>query len=123
MEEDTTDDRKHDVKQAHVHPNYDWDYDYAILELKSPISLRSGVSPIYLPVGNEEFNQESLFLVSGWGVVPEMEGKPDKLRGVTIPWISPAECQHYGITTRMMCTGDLEKGGIGWCFGDSGGKR
>ena len=72
VEDDLTEDRMHEVKNIHKHPKYEVmpagvNYDFAILELMHPINMSSDAKAIFLPNGKEKYNDDSLFLTSGWG--------------------------------------------------------
>jgi len=129
LEKDLTQERKHEVKQAHLHPNYSYifnipNYDYAILELSDPILMKSHARAIFLPEENDEYSHDALFLMTGWGKMGLTEPSSDKLLGVTVPWVSPEDCQnaygHENVTEHMICSGHQD-GEIGSCRGDSGG--
>merc|ERR1711962_1980774 len=133
VNDDLTEDKKHAVKKIHRHPQYDkvdsWAfYDYALLELLDPIRLRLDAKAIFLPDGKEKYNDESLFLTSGWGRTSQ-GGFPslDALLSVTLPFVPYWVCKdayqrlNRKITPQMMCAGDIENGKIDSCQGDSGG--
>lgn len=65
--------------------------------------------------------------MSGWGNTNE-NGifLPNHLKKVSVPAVSNAVCKeayedNYLVKESMLCTGDMENGGIGSCQGDSGG--
>jgi len=128
---DMTEDKKHVVKKIHQHPQYEkvdgWNYyDYLLLELQDPIRLGLDAMAIFLPDGKEKFNQESLFLTSGWGRTSQGGPSSDVLLSVTVPFVPHGVCKDayqgmYQITPQMMCAGDMENGKIDTCQGDSGG--
>ena len=62
--------------------------------------------------------------VSGWGTTSSGGSQPTVLLRVDVPGISNAQCsQNYGgITSNMLCAGNVTHGGIDSCQGDSGGK-
>ena len=69
-------------------------------------------------------------MVTGWGqdISHDVDSTTDRLRKVGVPWVSDKYCKKnyekkgIKITPRMMCSGDVEKGTVDACQGDSGGK-
>jgi len=132
---------RHDILEFHDHPQYHSfdgiysDFDYSILELKQLIKMRPEARATHLPsLGDDEkFNrdQETRFLVSGWGRLWPHGDIPQKLMSVTVPSIPDDECKEsyaepkggilFKITPRMICAGDNDLGKIDSCQGDSGG--
>ncbi|MFZ9857619.1 MAG: DUF1986 domain-containing protein [Roseiflexaceae bacterium] len=116
------------VKRIVVHPNYNsstLDYDIALLELTTPLTLNSQVAPIYL-AGTRDmtlYNSGTVFTVSGWGHTAYSGSAAIKLRKVDVPVVSSITCDGaYGtITDRMFCAGNMASGGVDSCQGDSGG--
>ena len=113
---------RHKVKRAIMHPKY-WGndtflrYDFAILELRTPISIRPETSPIYLPLPNEpELNiRGTRFAVSGWGYTKwSPDSIPAHLQVVSMYQHNSSYCP---VRPDQFCAG-----GGGWtCKGDSGG--
>jgi len=124
---------RHNVKAINNHPNWNgasMDYDYSILELTEPISLsgNSKARAACLPAATDTiFDQiyEKNFTVSGWGALSQGGSTSKVLHHVTVPWVSDEDCKSsYGqttITSRMICAGNLQNGGVDSCQGDSGG--
>jgi len=126
VKDDLTEDRRYEVKKIYKHPKYDVPkYDFAILELTHPINMSSDAKAIFLPNGKEKYNQESLFLTSGWGATSLGGFSSDTLLSVTVPCVPHGVCENLyptgKITPQMMCAGDIENGKIDTCSGDSGG--
>jgi len=126
--QDLTEDNLVVLKKAHVHPKYDkntHNYDYAIMELMNPISINSDAKAIFLPDGSEKYNDKSLFFTSGWGLTSsdKPESLSDVLLSVTLPFVPHGVCKdiYSYLTPQMMCAGDIDKGKINACHGDSGG--
>jgi len=136
---------RHDITKYHDHESFlDIDeeysqYDYSILELAEPISIRKEARPIFLPT-TSNFGPDAKFLVSGWGrlaprEVPIYPAFPRELMSVTVPWVSDQDCKDaykepkpkgngwvkYVIDETMICAGDKLFGKIDACNGDSGG--
>jgi len=114
------------------------DYDISILEVNPPIKMRPEARAIFLPTPEDvNFNADSKFVNSGWGYLYEggRSNIPLILQSVTMPWISDAECRKLyaqpevcckgesliHVTESNICAGDIDKGKIGFCNGDSGG--
>lgn len=109
------------------HPQYNAntvDFDVAVLWLSSPLNLGTHpISVVPLPSQNEGVGIGQLAQVSGWGTVCENCATSPRLRYVSVPIVSNADCnQAYrgGITDRMICAG-FPEGGRDACQGDSGG--
>ena len=120
----------HNIKSINNHPKYDCfsiDYDYTILELAVAIDLTgsSKARPACLPdAGDIAFVTGTNFVVSGWG--RRGDGSiGGKLHHVTVPYVDDATCQEAylprGITSRMICAGNVENSRVTSCHGDSGG--
>ena len=87
--------------------------------------VRYDAKAIFLPNGNEKYNDESLFLTSGWGKTRDGGHSSDLLLSVTLPFVPHGVCKDKYfelLTPQMMCAGDIENGKIATCGGDSGGK-
>jgi len=126
--QDTTEDNLVVLKKAHVHPKYNqgtaFNYDYAIMELMNPIRIFSDAKAIFLPDASDKYNDKSLFLTSGWGLTKNGgEIASDVLLSVTLPFVQHGVCKdrYSRLTPQMMCAGDMDKGKIDACKGDSGG--
>ena len=113
---------RHVVKRAIIHPKY-WTndtftrYDFAILELRTPISIRPETSPIYLPLPNEpELNiRGTRFAVSGWG---HTKWSPDYIP----PDLQVVSMYQHNSSYCPVHPDEFCAGGGGWtCKGDSGG--
>lgn len=115
------------VTEIRRHPSYNeatTDYDIALLRLAEPTTqtVVALLAEAMLPVDLTG----SIATVIGWGLTNPGDGKsrPDGLRELTVPIVSPRACTFsYGllrdvITPRMMCAGYRE-GGRDSCAGDS----
>ncbi|GAB6028385.1 Transmembrane protease serine 9 [Chamberlinius hualienensis] len=118
-----------DIVQVWINGGFNFksfDYDVAILKLKSPVPLGHNVVPICL-VGDDRmrYNRNQVMAV-GWG--REREAVPlssEVLRKVNVPIINSRTCarayrRFRTITDRMLCAG-FRRGGRDTCQGDSGG--
>lgn len=120
--------QRRSVKRIIVHPNYNnstLDYDIALLELTTPLTINSQVAPIQL-AGNSNgslYDAGTVLTVSGWGHTSYSGSAAIKLRKVNVPVVSSLTCNDaYGsITERMFCAGNMASGGVDSCQGDSGG--
>ena len=101
------------------HPSYDsytLDYDFAILELSSPLSFNAATQAI--STAGSDPADGTISTVSGWGET--LEGNDDGfLRAVDVPIVSRSLCNSQyaefgGITDSMICAG-YEQGGRDAC--------
>lgn len=117
------------VSKIIMHPSYDvytTDYDIALLKLKKPVSLTTGVQMIPLASSTNAslYAADVSLTVSGWGTTSSGGFTSQYLRKVNVPVVVNTQCNamYYGeITERMMCAGDTVSGGVDSCQGDSGG--
>jgi len=136
----SSDGATHKVCDITVHPDYQkeqlFDYDFAIIRLKSPVAFDSKSNVACLPL--DQFKGDALAgengTISGWGRQDEIENggeSSDDLMSVEVPLLTEDLCNEYyakypffynfrPITKRMICAGTT-KGGIDSCAGDSGG--
>lgn len=116
---------QYSVSKVVKHENYDpstLDYDVALLQLSSPVTLSDDVQPVRLaPDSSGDFSGVSSTIV-GWGATSEGGSISSVLRQVSVPIISNGACSNYydGITARMLCAYETG-GGKDSCQGDSGG--
>ncbi|RZC38483.1 Trypsin and/or DUF1986 domain containing protein, partial [Asbolus verrucosus] len=117
------------VSKVHDHPNFNRftaDYDIAVLELETPLTLGRFVAPIVLPSENQTWPAGTEVFVSGWGALSEDAATfPTNLQGVALEIVDEAACvSAYGmvylVTERMLCAG-VNEGGKAACHEDSGG--
>ncbi|KAJ8932956.1 hypothetical protein NQ314_014335, partial [Rhamnusium bicolor] len=100
------------------------DYDIALIQLVSPITIRNASSIPLVPSGTGPATG-AIATVTGWGDLTEGGNVSATLRVVQVPIISQANCRAaYNrtiVTDRMFCAGVLGIGGKDACQGDSGG--
>jgi len=125
----------HTVKSIQPHKRYKkrtFDFDYALLTLNEAVSIEAKHQPACLPTaGSWLFKDNRLkkkrFTVSGWGALRENGDGPSKLHSVNVPFVKWKLCKKLykkkrtKVTWRMLCAGNVWKGGIDACQGDSGG--
>lgn len=122
----------HKVRRIINHPYYKnaaQGYDFSILELENPIDLssKSNARPACLPSPSDTrfFKLGTKFVVSGWGRLAGHLNGPASLHHVTLPWVHVSATRKFGVAERyrktMMCAGNMERGGVSACRGDSGG--
>merc|ERR1719367_1962974 len=105
------------------HPDYNsinYDNDYSILTLATPVEFSAAIAPACLPSTNSDF-AGVLATVSGWGTLSSGGNQPTVLNEVDVTVQSNAECNSAygsGITDNMICAADAGKDS---CQGDSGG--
>lgn len=119
------------LKQIIPHPDYVFTYithsDVALLQLREEIEYSDEVQPICLPSGREPKHGQHCH-ITGWGYT---HGKGEvlshHLRHASIPMVNFSQCRKTGIWYKLlkedvhMCGGDVNRGGIDSCGGDSGG--
>ncbi len=116
-----------DVDKIVVHPKWEqtdteYDYDAALLKLKTPAKL---VEPIALMPANDDLAAGLSVRVSGWGAISEGGPGSEKLLYVDVPVVGNEECNKPDsydgrVSAQMFCAGERE-GGLDSCQGDSGG--
>ena len=123
------------IKRIINHPNYNpsnFDYDIALLELVTPMTMTAQVGlaePGFLPGSSALYADGVSAVVAGWGTTSYGGSSASSLLKVSVPIVQNDRCDDaYGllstpqpITSRMVCAGDYDVGGIDACQGDSGG--
>jgi len=121
------------ISRVITHASYDasiYDYDIALLELATPMTMTAqvGVAQLgFLPTAATLYADGAITTVAGWGTVSYGGSSSSTLRKVSVPVVINSHCDDtyinisQPITTRMMCAGDYDNGGIDACQGDSGG--
>ncbi|XP_026021878.1 transmembrane protease serine 9-like [Astatotilapia calliptera] len=117
------------VTQIIKHPNYNSgtnDNDVCLLQLSSPVTFSSYISPVCLAASDSIFYSGVNSWVTGWGNIGRGVPlpSPQNLMEVEVPVVGNRQCNcNYGvgsITDNMICAG-LSAGGKDSCQGDSGG--
>lgn len=109
-----------------VHPSYNptsFEFDFAILQMSSPVAFTTAVQPACIPAGGTSANPYTgvLAVISGWGSLQESPTVPaTTLQAAIVTVLPPGFC---GATTSsplpsQMCAFGLFKDA---CQGDSGG--
>jgi secreted trypsin-like serine protease len=116
-----------DVDKIFVHPKWrqtgtQYDFDAALLKLKTPVTV---VAPIKLIAPNGALPEGPTVRVSGWGAISEGGPVSEKLLYVDVAVVSNAECNKPDsydgrVSAQMFCAGSRQ-GGLDSCQGDSGG--
>ena len=119
-----------EIEQIITHEQYNpstYDYDIALMKLKTPIKFTPRVRPVCLPDDDMDFSAGTNCYVTGWGALQEGGRFPKRLYQAKVPLVDRQQCAKdyreihgYTITERMRCAGHLA-GGIDACQGDSGG--
>jgi secreted trypsin-like serine protease len=120
------------VRRIVNHPEYrrptQFSNDVSILELATPLTLGSHVSPICIPAadnGNTVAGNGNTAFVTGHGTTRSGGQISEALMQVIVPFVSNEQCgQSYGssaIDDTMVCLGNFNQGGKDSCQGDSGG--
>uniref|UniRef100_A0A1B0DPI1 trypsin n=1 Tax=Phlebotomus papatasi TaxID=29031 RepID=A0A1B0DPI1_PHLPP len=111
------------------HPKYRYgishDYDFTICKLIKPLELGKNIQAVKLPKQDEMLHNDSVFLISGWGMLGEKYHVSKVLRAVYVPIYPRHNCfTHYKaydlVTSRMICAA-YDEGGMDACKLDSGG--
>ncbi|XP_041920036.1 ST14 transmembrane serine protease matriptase a [Alosa sapidissima] len=117
---------KRDLKQVISHPSYNaytFDFDIALMELDSPVTLSDYIRPICLPSPSYMFPAGHSVWITGWGATREGGYGPNVLQKAEVRIINSTVCNDLmggQLTSRMLCAGVLA-GGVDACQGDSGG--
>ncbi|KAK6741788.1 hypothetical protein RB195_009577 [Necator americanus] len=113
------------VIEIHTHPEFSqphrFSHDISLLRLSQPVSYTKHIQPICISRKKRELSLEKTGIVTGWGTTSEGGPVSDKLRQVTVPFLSRKECEReYNgeIDDSMTCAG---RRGVDSCQGDSGG--
>ena len=114
------------VKRIRNHPRfspYTFNNDFSLIELTMNITVELGIKEaIGLPTNDDEIEDGTDTLVSGWGRTQKINEPREVLRGVIVPTVNSKKCKEAynnvaGITNQMICAGDFSKGGIDSCQG------
>lgn len=109
------------VKTIKMHPLYNpfnFNYDFALLILAKPITLKAQVKAIVkLPAQNEPIADGTAAFVSGWGDTLDANESSNLLRGVTVPIVNQNVCRtaYSNLSPQMVCAGDMTNGDIDSC--------
>nr|Q58L93.1 RecName: Full=Venom prothrombin activator porpharin-D; Short=vPA; AltName: Full=Venom coagulation factor Xa-like protease; Contains: RecName: Full=Porpharin-D light chain; Contains: RecName: Full=Porpharin-D heavy chain; Flags: Precursor [Pseudechis porphyriacus]AAX37263.1 factor X-like protease porpharin D precursor [Pseudechis porphyriacus] len=117
------------VDKAYVHTKFvlaTYDYDIAIIQLKTPIQFSENVVPACLPTAdfaNQVLMKQDFGIISGFGHTRSGGQTSNTLKVVTIPYVDRHTCMlssDFRITPNMFCAGydTLPRDA---CQGDSGG--
>ncbi|CAK8686586.1 unnamed protein product [Clavelina lepadiformis] len=120
--------RDMDVKEIYMHPRYDdqtYDFDVALLRLKTPVTFSDEISPICVPPFTHMFHPDQKCWITGWGSSYKDGPGSDLLQEVEVTIMTSLICNRpmwYAgkITHRMFCAGHIT-GKADSCQGDSGG--
>lgn len=119
----------HEVEMTVRHSRFvkeTYDFDIAVLRLKTPIRFRRNVAPACLP--EKDWAEATLLtqktgIVSGFGRTHEKGRLSSTLKMLEVPYVDRNTCKlssSFGITPNMFCAGyDAQPEDA--CQGDSGG--
>jgi trypsin len=115
------------VRKINDHPLYDGgivNFDFSLLKLAKAIVLKPGVKEIIQMPALNAPSPLGPALASGWGATNNTKESELILRGVILPILSDQKCKEIypDMTSQKFCAGNVEKGGVSVCFGDSGGE-
>jgi len=118
------------VSEIHVNPKYQVvlatpRYDITLLKLEKPVDFDEDVSPVCLPVQDEELPAAGTGVwITGWGDTTEGGKDSQNLEQTSVPVVDSKTCLSTYPTrfddTTQFCAG-LKQGGKDTCQGDSGG--
>lgn len=118
---------KKSISKIIKHPFYNttrneylWDYDIALMKLKTPVEYSKSISPICLPNGKIP-SIGDVGIIVGWGDTKDNKdsGKDSKLKQTPITLNNLTVC-YDKLSDRQLCAGDF-KPIHDSCQGDSGG--
>lgn len=117
------------VDKIYVHQKFvlaTYDYDIAIIQLKTPIRFSENVIPACLPTAdfaNQVLMKQDAGIISGFGRIQERGRTSNTLKVVTLPYVDRHVCKlssNFPITENMFCAGYHTQAQDA-CQGDSGG--
>lgn len=96
--------------------------DWAVVRLERELDL-----PTIHLVADDRYDRGT-FTVLGWGAVHEGGSSQRRLRAAAVPFVDDEDCEDSYepmgfrvIEAKMICAGNLRRGGVDSCQGDSGG--
>jgi len=119
------------IEKFWVHPNFSHggapnDYDITLVKLESDVTLNEFVRPACLPKDTDRLQGGDKVVTIGWGQTDEGH-EAELLQQVVLEVVDSETCkadwesQGGKIDETMVCAGNQTFGGVGSCFGDSGG--
>jgi len=113
-----------EIEKIIIHPKYGsdgYDYDVAVLKVKTPFQFNDNVQPIEL-FPTTDLPTGSKAQTSGWGRLSAGGPIPNHLQKLEVTLYEDSVCENaYGstFTSNMVCAGNID-GGHCVCNGDSG---
>lgn len=113
------------VRKIVNHPDYDpvtKKFDIALLHLTKKITMKPGEKEIIkLADKDEEVDDGSLMMVSGWGDTLNINESTLMLRGVEVPVVNQEKCKevYSNLSDEMLCAGYFDEGGKDSCQGEN----
>ncbi|XP_047612048.1 coagulation factor X isoform X1 [Phacochoerus africanus] len=129
LEKEEGDEAAHEVEVTVKHSRFvreTYDFDIAVLKLKTPIAFRTNVAPACLPEKNwaeATLLTQKTGIVSGFGRTHERGRPSSTLKMLEVPYVDRNTCKlssSFLITPNMFCAGYDEQPEDA-CQGDSGG--
>lgn len=129
MEKEEGNEEAHEVDVIVKHNKFDketYDFDIAVIRLKTPIVFRANVAPACLP--EKDWAEATLMTqksgtVSGFGRTHEKGRQSTRLKVLEVPYVDRNTCKlssSFTITPHMFCAG-YDASSEDACQGDSGG--
>ncbi|KAF5284632.1 hypothetical protein FQR65_LT13463 [Abscondita terminalis] len=115
-----------DVLEIRQHPQFNnvtYDFDVALLILKTALIFQPGIRAIPLQPKGVEIPDGTPCVVTGWGAKFWGGNVTKDLQVITVPKYNTQKCanaHNVSLTNNVICLG-YELGGIDACNGDSGG--
>jgi len=114
------------VAKVVVHPDFDiytMEFDFALLELSTPVEITSCVRPACMP--SDEVSEGDTCWVTGWGRGADLANRPEEMLEGEVKVLSDANCEKiYGddLPGQVCIKGGTTKDDhVTTCMGDSGG--
>ncbi|XP_059825263.1 transmembrane protease serine 11C-like [Hypanus sabinus] len=115
------------ISRIKNHPNFsfpvNFNNDFAVLELSSPLIFNDFIQPICLPSSSKIFHAGQKCRITGWGKLAYQGSFATILQKAVVNIINDQRCKRIYkklVSENMICAGILA-GGIDACQGDSGG--
>lgn len=113
-----TDGELFQAEKVWQHPNYvsaSFDFDVALVRLKTQLAFNEKVQPAKLPKHDMILSSvKTMGLISGWGETQSPSESSKHLRGADVQIIDRELCNkayNGKVTSNMICAGDYEHGG------------
>lgn len=101
------------VEEIIQHEDFDYnaiDWDFSLLRLAESLNFTDSIQAVLLPEQDEEVEDGTLCIVTGWGLTRNSTQSREKLRAAFVPSVNQEKCidayESFGpITDQMVCAG------------------